>query len=238
MYRDAMEDQTSTVSKSEGPKFRLGCFPVLGIIAAVIVVTALFTGWWMKHYLYASKFTPTQLNAREQQVLDQKLARLEQSARRDTAIARQGAGPEDTPLEPERYSEVGAKREINLNERELNALIANQPDIAQRVAIDLSDDMVSVKLVVPMDQDILFLGGKTLRLNLGLNLGYENARPIVALQGVTLGGIPIPNAWLGNLKYKNLVDEFGTESGFWKLFADGVEDIRIKEGHLSVKLKE
>lgn len=233
-----MENQTAIPSNSAKPKFRLGCLPVLGIIAAVIVVTALFTGWWMKHYLYASKFTPTQLNAKEQEVLDEKLARLEESAHRSGAIPRKSAGPTAAPLEPERYSEAGAKREINLNERELNALIANQPDIAQRVAIDLSDDMVSVKLVVPMDQDILFLGGKTLRLNLGLNLGYENERPIVALQGVTLGGIPIPNAWLGNLKYKNLVDEFGTEAGFWKLFADGVEDIRIKEGQLSVKLKE
>lgn len=192
----------------------------------------------MKHYLYASNFTPTTLNAKEKQVLDRKLARLEESARGGGTAAKESVRPGESPLEPERYTEAGAKREIHLTERELNSLIANRPDIAQRVAIDLSDDMVSVKLVVPMDQDILFFGGKTLRLNLGLNLAYENARPVVALQGVTLGGIPIPNAWLGNLKYKNLVDEFGTESGFWKLFAQGVEDIRIKEGQLSVKLKE
>ncbi|MBU0679654.1 MAG: hypothetical protein KJ626_16250 [Verrucomicrobia bacterium] len=32
----------------------------------------------------------------------------------------------------------------------MNALLARDPDIARRVAIDLSDDLVSVKLVVPM----------------------------------------------------------------------------------------
>ena len=120
----------------------------------------------------------------------------------------------------------------------MNALIANQPDIAQRVVIDLADNLVSVKLVVPMDEEILFLGGKTLRLNLGVRLNYENEKPVVALQGVTLGGIPLPNAWLGNLKEKNLVNEFGTEGGFWKLFADGVEDLNVVEGRVQIKLKE
>ena len=61
---------------------------------------------------------------------------------------------------------------------------------------------------------------------------------MVALKGVSLGGIPIPNAWLGNLKNKNLVKGFGTEDGFWKLFSDGVADLKVKDGHIQIKLKE
>jgi len=75
--------------------------------------------------------------------------------------------------------------------------------------------------------------------------GEEAARQDTSVQttrrqnrGVSLGGIPLPNAWLGNLKHKNLVDEFGTEGGFWKLFAEGIEDINVKEGHIRIKLKE
>jgi hypothetical protein len=89
-----------------------------------------------------------------------------------------------------------------------------------------------------MDEEIPVLGGKTLRLNLGVILSYEKERPVVALKGVSLGGIPIPNAWLGNLKNKNLVNEFGAEEGFWKLFSDGVADLKVKEGHILIKLKE
>jgi hypothetical protein len=238
VYLHAMNTQPSDTRESVPRKFRLGCFPVLGIVAAVIVVTALLTAWWMKHNIYASKFTPTELTAREQQALDSKLARLEASSGRPATTPAGRPGEPDAPLEPERYTEEGAKREISLNERELNALIANQPEIAQRVAIDLSDNLMSVKLVVPMDEEILFLGGKTLRLNLGVSLNYENGQPVVALQGMTLGGIPLPNAWLGNMKYKNLVNEFGTEGGFWKLFADGVEDIKVRDGHIQIRLKE
>jgi hypothetical protein len=51
-------------------------------------------------------------------------------------------------------------------------------------------------------------------------------------------GVPMPNAWLGGIKNIDLVKEFGEDKGFWKAFADGVEDIKIKEGHLRIKLKE
>jgi len=63
------------------------------------------------------------------------------------------------PLTPEPYTEEGASREIRLTERELNGLVANTPDIAERVAIDLSDDLVSVKQVLPVDDEVRS-GGK------------------------------------------------------------------------------
>lgn len=51
-------------------------------------------------------------------------------------------------------------------------------------------------------------------------------------------GVPVPNAWLGGIKNIDLVEKFGTEKGFWKTFADGVEDIKVEEGLLKIKLKE
>ena len=233
-----MNQEMSKNGKPDNEKFRFGCLHVLTIVILIVLVTTLVSVWWVKRNIYASKFEPTTLSIEEQNVLDSKLARLDASANRETATQPNDKREEDGTLIPEAYSEKGAKREISLTEKELNALIANQPDIAQRVVIDLADNLVSVKLVVPMDEEILFLGGKTLRLNLGVRLNYENEKPVVALQGVTLGGIPLPNAWLGNLKEKNLVNEFGTEGGFWKLFADGVEDLNVVEGRVQIKLKE
>jgi hypothetical protein len=51
-------------------------------------------------------------------------------------------------------------------------------------------------------------------------------------------GVPIPNAWLGNLKNIDLVQEFGGNRGFWKTFADGIEYIHVENGRLLIKLKE
>lgn len=81
------------------------------------------------------------------------------------------------------------------------------------------------------------LGGKTLKIAAGLELGYKNRKPVVALKGVSLWGVPIPNAWLGNLKNVDLVHEYGNE-GFWQAFAAGVDNISVGEGRLTVKLKE
>jgi len=111
------------------------------------------------------------------------------------------------------------------------------------VAIALSTDMVSVKLVVPVDDDFPVLGGKTLRLNCGITLRHEAGEPVVALRGVSIGGVPIPDAWLGNIKNVDLVREFGGQGGFWDLFSKGVEDIKVEDikvldsSHF-VKLKE
>lgn len=238
MYFDFMGNKSENIPEAVAKKSRFGLRKVMGVIALVIIVTALLTLWWVKHNIYASKFTPTVLTVKEQKALKSKLAKLEATANKDPVIPKKKRQDMRAPLEPEPYSEEGAKREISLTEKELNALIANNPEVAQRVAIDLSEDLISVKLVVPMDEEIPILGGKTLRLSLGIILGYENGRPVIALKGVSLGGIPLSNAWLGNLKNRNLVKEFGAEGGFWKLFSDGVADLKVQEGHILIKLKE
>jgi hypothetical protein len=233
-----MSEKNEKTAEPTTKKFRFSGLQVMGMVALVMIVTALLTAWWVKHYIYASKFKPTVLTTKEQKVLDSKLAKLEESANKDGAVTKKKRPDKGAPLEPEAYSEEGAKREISLTEKELNALIANNPEVAQRVAIDLSDNLVSIKMVIPVDEEIPVLGGKTLRLNVGIILGYEKEKPVVALKGVSLGGIPIPNAWLGYLKNRNLVKEFGARDGFWKLFSDGVADLKVKEGHILIKLKE
>ncbi len=217
---------------------RSGCLRILGIASVIALIIVLLVAGWVKYNIYASKLTPTELNEKEKKVLNSKLSLLMASAQKDHSAKSQGTRTTAEDLKPEPYSEVGAKREISLTEKELNWMIADEPEVARKVAIDLSEDLVSVKLVIPMDEDILILGGKTLRLNLGLILSYENNKPVVAIKGVSIGGIPMPNAWLGYMKERNLVEEFGTETGFWKLFSEGINNLAVKEGHILISLKE
>jgi hypothetical protein len=213
---------------------------ILGILAACVLVAALLTAWWVKSNLYASPFNPTTLTDKEQQVLDAKLDHLQRNMQsaQTSPVAGNAATKGEGRLTPEPYTEEAARRELRLTEKELNALIAKDEATAQRVAIALSEDLVSVTLVVPVDEDFPVFGGKTLRLNCGVTLRYEAGRPVVSLRGVSMGGIPIPNAWLGSIKNVDLVREFGGQGGFWDLFSRGVEDIRVFNGSLFVKLRE
>lgn len=216
---------------------------VLGIIFAVILVTAGATYWFVRSYVYARDFKPVELSISEQTRLDSKLAAIgltPQDVLPNAKRAQPTAADFDADgrLKPERYSEDGASRDIELSERELNALVASNPELARRFAVDLSDNLASARIVVPVDPDFPIMGGRTLRVNAGLELKYGSGKPVVILRGVSVMGVPIPNSWLGNLKNVDLVEQFGGDPGFWQAFADGVESIEIRDGGLHVQLKE
>jgi hypothetical protein len=40
------------------------------------------------------------------------------------------------------------------------------------------------------------------------------------------------------MKNIDLVEHYGTDTGFWKAFADGVDNIEIRDGYLTLVLKE
>ncbi len=98
--------------------------------------------------------------------------------------------------------------------------------------------MVSAKLLVPLDEDFPIMGGKTLKLKAGIGLAYREVKPVVILKGVTIMGVPVPNAWLGNLKTIDLIEQYGGQQGVWKSFAEGVDQLVVEEGKLKIKLKQ
>lgn len=216
---------------------------ILWIVLGTMVLTAAVTYWAVRTYIYAKDFEPVVLNQNERQQLDNKLAVLGYQPEPIPAkTQKQAAAPNDFDssgrLTPQKYSEESGERDLSFTEKELNALLASNTDMAKKLAIDLSQDLVSVRLLVPVDRDFPILGGKTLRLSTGVEMSYRDGRPRVVLKGVTVMGVPIPNAWLGDLKNIDLIREFGDEQGFWKSFAAGVDDIRVEDGELKVKLKE
>ena len=215
---------------------RFGWWHVAAFVAAAVVCSVGITAWVLQSGLFQSEFRPVSLNPHEQRMLEQKLDRLQGVAapQNDGGSAEQGG----EPLAPEPYSELGAKREVAFSERELNAMLAHNTDLARRIAIDLSEDLVSARILLPLEEDFPVLGGKTLRVRAGAELAYLNDRAIVRLRGVSVMGVPLPNAWLGGLKNIDLVREFGASPGFWKAFSDGIEDVRVGEGTLVLRFTE
>lgn len=245
--------QTSTLSapslyRDDAHK-RIAGFTGLQVLAVVLIamlVTAGLTYWVVRTYIWPADFRPVALSQREQVQLDSKLRALgidppappPVSAGPDGSIALQAEETNEEWLRAEPYAEDGTKREIGLTERELNSLLAHNTSLAKRLAIDLADDLASARLLVPLDADFPIFGGRTLRVAAGLELSYGDGRPVVIVRGMSLMGVPIPNAWLGGLKNVDLVQEFGGGPGLWKSFSDGVEFAQIRDGQLKIKLRE
>jgi hypothetical protein len=240
-----MEEKSSSAASKITEK-RFGCLQVFGLIVVAVIITAGVTVLIFKTYFFPSEFKPVTLNPQEEQVLNAKLEKLDAMGTdvnvHNKNLFKKSSGKNrfdsSGALEPELYSEKNIKREIVFTERELNALLAKNTDLARKLAIDLSDDLVSAKLLVPVDKDLPILGGKILRVRAGMVFSYAKGKPVVIFKGITIMGVPMPNAWLGGIKNIDLVREFGADKGFWKSFSDGVEDIKITEGHLRIKLKE
>ena len=223
-------------------------FKIFLIVLIAIIIAVVATVFIIKSYVFPSEFSSVTLNAKEELILEEKLKSLNlpdlapgssKSLRESSANKKPSDFDSQGNLIPERYSEEGASREVSFSERELNALLAKNTDLADKLAIDLSDNLISAKLLIPLDEDFPVLGGKTLRVRAGLELAYNQAqKPVVELKGVSVMGVPLPGTWLGGFKNLDLVKEYGDDFDFWSSFAEGIEYIHVEEGRLKVKLKE
>lgn len=227
MNTDRQDTGTEPGAEEEPAKKSSGRTKLIVIVVATVAIT--LTGVWVvRTYIYPEAFSPVELSAREQQILDGKLDELGVG----------GGTQAENRLEPEPYREDSSQREISFTEKELNGLLANNTNLASRLAIDLSDNLASAKLLIPMEEGFPVVGGKTIRIDAALEIAFANNRPVVALRGVSVMGVPIPDAWLGNMRNVDLVQEFGGSPGFWNAFAAGIESLELRDGELRLRLKE
>ena len=223
-------EQFSADTSTDSPPVRQqhNGWRTFGIIVITMAVTLAIGYWAVTSWLFPTVFKPVVLNQDQQQTLDRKIKLLGGSSQ----------SGEKGAIEPEAYSEVGASREVEFSERELNALLAKNTELANKLAIDLSSNLVSAKLLIDVDPDFPILGGKTIKVTGGMELRLVNSKPSAVLKGISVWGVPLPNAWIGNIKNVDLVQEFGEAGGFWQALNDGVEKIEVRDGRLLIQLKE
>jgi len=195
------------------------------VITAIVLGTATVAGagaaWWVKHNIYASALRPVALTPAEQTDLQSKLKVLGQSG---TA----------TPVDPE-----VARRTLTLSEREINAFL-DQQGLGETVKVEFTNGGAAATVIIPVDKDAPLIGGTTLRLHLAFGARMDASKKFtLSLNDVSIGGVPLPNAWLGNLKGLNLLAESPLHSDpAVKGFLAGIRDFKIEGGTMRVVLNE
>ncbi|WP_296757038.1 hypothetical protein [Thioalkalivibrio sp.] len=205
------------------------------VLVVLLVLLLILAGAWIAYLLQAQRDVPVTLTPQEQRALDLKLAAL-----RDAAVAepRPEAMPSPAPeddadraLVPEIYAEDPDERRIRFTERELNAAIARDPALAGRAAIRLSPGQVSASFLIDVPEDLPLLGGRSLRVRTGLQLLTRDERLEARLLGISVGGVPLPDAWLGGWKGNDLLATSGLGG-----FGAGIEALEVREGELELLL--
>lgn len=187
----------------------LGCV-FLGL-TGVSVASATY---WYQRNLNASDFKPVRLSQHEQTDLDQKVSAL--------------SGETEDPA-----------KTITLNEREINAYL-HQQGYGERLKLNLGSDKVSATMITPVDPSVPVIGGRTLRLNVVFNAIQSPEKKIsFSLADVNLGGISLPNAWLGGIKGVDLFkDVESSESSLMKTISAGIKEFKMQPGEIKIFLNE
>ncbi len=215
----------TNIASSDAPKTRSGgrtVLIVLGILLLCCGLTAAATAWWVKRNVYASPMKPVSLSVAEEAQFQEKISVLEN-----------GSTELSTATSPETD-----KRTLVVTQKEVNAYLAKQ-GLGETVKVDLKKDAVSLNTLIPVDEGFPLLGGTTLRIQVSLAAAMDgNQKPTLQVQDVSLGGVPLPNAWLGDIKGINLVTSDINANPTLKRFFDGIRDMRLENGSLRVVLNE
>ena len=199
---------------------------VLMILGAMVLgcgIAAATTAWWVKHNLYASPIKPVMLSPAEQQALAAKLQALQAPAATTRA-----------PTAEEQH------RTLTITQKEINAYLASQ-NLGDQVRVELGRDRVTATMLVPIPQDsgLPLISGTTLRVMLALEAAMDVSKKVsIKLSDVRVGGISLPNAWLGDLKGVNLVAENLERDPALQRFLAGIQEMEIRPDGLRVLLNE
>jgi hypothetical protein len=200
------------------------CCIVLGLCG----ITAAATAWWVKRNVYASNFKPVMLTQNEQAVFDQKVEQIK-SALPPEAASQAPAAPVDPEI---------AKRTLTVSEKEINAYLAKQ-GLGEQLKVKLSDGNAIAEVIAPVDPSVMFIGGKTFRIQIALAAGMKpDDKFALSIADVSIGGVPIPNAWLGDIKGVNMLAENANTDPVASRFMAGIKEFEIKSGVVRVLLNK
>jgi len=203
---------------------------ILAIVLGTAGIAAAGTAWWVKHNFYASALDPVKLSSNEREVLESKLAALN------------AAGAEKTPEELAAEKQAAAeleKRTLTLSEREINAFLAEQ-GLGEQIKVHLGEGTGSAEAIVPVEPDAPLLGGKTLRIKCAFKAAMGSDQKLAfSIADISVSGVPLPNAWLGNIKGLNLFENADLNADpAVKGFLAGIRDFSISGGTLRLVLNE
>jgi hypothetical protein len=195
-------------------------------LLATFVAGALLAGggayWWFKRHFDARALEPVHLAGEEGRAYEAKLQALAAAA---------GGQPDGTPAD---------ERTLQVSAREINAFLAER-GLGENIRVELARDLLHVAMIVPIpaDSGLPLLSGANLRLRFSLDAACDpQAGPRFAIRDVRLGGVPLPDAWLGGIKGLNWVDQNLNQDPAVQRFLAGIQSLEVRPEGIRMRLKE
>ena len=189
----------------------------LAVILGCAGIAAATGAFWVKQNFYPSAMKPVSLTAAEQAAFDSKLQALNNPA----------AIPPDE-----------ANRTLIINEREVNAYLAQQ-QLGESVQVQFGEGQVSAAIILAAPPDFPVMPNQKIRLRFTFGTSLTPAHKLsLKLDDLSLGGISLPNSWIGDIKGLDLIAANVESDPALQKFVAGIQSLDIHNGTLRLVLNK
>lgn len=189
----------------------------LAVVLGCAGIAAATGALWVKHTFYPSPMKPVSLTVSEQAALDGKLQ----------ALSNPAAIPPDE-----------ANRTLIINEREVNAYLAQQ-QLGESVQVQFGEGQVSAAIILTAPPDFPLVPNQKIRLRFTFGTSLTPAHKLsLKLDDLSLGGISLPNSWIGDIKGLDLVAANVESDPALQKFVAGIQSLDIHNGTLRLVLNK
>ena len=195
---------------------------LLGLVLGLLVLAGLW--WW-----FSRPIQPVVLSPAEMAAVEAKVAALQ-------GDESPGAVPTPAPAAPAEPAYEAGKKEIVLTEREINGLLNHNTDLGKSLSFQLGTGVLLARFETDLDPDLPLLGGRRFKARARFLITESSGRPSFVIDDLTIWGISLPNAWLGQIKGRNLLEEILGAGD--KDHLPGVRSFAIDPGKITIRLKE
>jgi hypothetical protein len=241
------EPAMETIPTSSTPAVQPGISTkkvLLIILGAMLLTIGLAVGgtlWWVKHHFDPKPMQPVVLSEKEQSAFDAKLAVFGDPPLAPVTIQVPTDGQPPAKAAPVTMPQVesGAEnRTIIITEREVNAYLAKQ-NLGENVQVSFAEGKLLAGIIVEAPPDFPFFAGKKVRVRLTFGTGLTPDHKLSFIfDDVSVGGISLPNAWLGDLKGVDLVEKNLQTDPALQRFLAGIQSLEIHSGSAKVVLNK
>jgi hypothetical protein len=221
---------------------------LLIVFGSILLVSALVSAaviGWFQYNFNPAPMQPVVLSEVEKQAFTTKLSALGDPAMapvflkfpaHDRASAPAFTTPSAAPV-PTVPAGLENKTLI-LTEREVNAYLASQ-NLGENIQVSFGEGRVITAIILEVPQDFPILPGQKVRarITFGTGLTPEHKLSLV-FNDLHVGGISLPNAWLGDLKGVDLIAENLQRDPALQRFISGIRSLEIHPGGARVILNE
>lgn len=214
---------------------------IFGAMMLTACLTAAGLFWWYRHNFDARPMQPVALSAAEKAALDSKLAVFGDPPVLPVQVMMTGMPAAATAPLPAPVLQAAPgeeNRTVVLTEREVNAYLAAQ-NLGENVQVSFGEGRLIAGLLVEIPPDFPLMAGQKVRVRLTFGTGLSPQHKFsFVFNDLSVGGISLPNAWLGDLKGVDMVAENLEKDPALQRFLAGIKSVEIHPGGAKVVLNE